>query len=178
MNDFIFKILEIPSFNIIKEEIAEFYETMPSIPGLFQMINSQRTLKSLPTLAEWFNENNLKVRHIAYISLGPNTRQGAHMDSFAPGEPCLALNFPVINCELVTTEFFEFIEEDITIAYSKGTNLPYYAYNSKDKKIIGCYNLNQPTLLNIRMPHRVVNDTDLERISLSFRFEKDPWHLV
>jgi hypothetical protein len=174
MTDFTFKTLHIPSFAKIKEEIAELHKTMPCIPGRFSIIDTEKTLKALPTLVEWFNENDLKVRQVAYISIGANTTQVAHIDS---GDPCLALNFPVINCEYVTTQFIEYIPEELTVQYSIGSNLPYYHYNSIDKKIIGSFSLIEPTLLNIKMPHRVVNNTNLERISLSFRFIKDPWHL-
>lgn len=175
MTDFIFKTLDIADFEKIKEEIAVFNQTMPSDPGRFNIIDNDTTLSLLPSIVKWFEENNLEVKQIAYISVGPNTVQQAHIDS---GEPSLALNFPVINCEHVITQFLEFIKEDLTIQYTLGTNLPYYHYNSFDKTIIGELRLMQPTLLNVKMPHRVVNNTNLERISLSFRFKKDPWHLT
>jgi len=177
MKDFLFKVLDIDSvtFEKIKEEIVVLNKTIVSVPGRFTIINTESALSVLPTITKWFSDNDLEVKQIAHISIGAHVTQQAHIDS---GEPELALNFPVMNCDNVTTEFFKFEQEDLTIQYTAGTNLPYHRFNSDNKNIIGAFSLTQPTLLNIKMPHRVVNNTDLERISLSFRFKKDPWHLV
>ena len=177
MKDFLFKILDIDSqtFDLIRKEIAEFYKNTEHIVGQFSMIDNESTLNVLPTIAKWLEVNKLEVMHIGYISVNPNTIQQAHIDS---GESSLALNFPVINCNNVTTEFFKLESKDLTIRHSKGTNLPYYHFDNTDKDIIGSFTLTQPTLLNIKMPHSVVNNTELERISLSFRFKNDPWHLI
>lgn len=177
MKDFLFKILDIDSvsFEKIKDEISVFNKSIESVPGRFTIVDKESALNALPTIVEWFKKNNLEVRQIAHISIGAHITQQAHIDS---GEPELALNFPVLNCDNVTTEFFKLEQQDLTIQYTIGTNLPYHHFNSDNKNIIGSFSLMQPTLLNIKMPHRVVNNTDLERISLSFRFKKDPWHLV
>jgi hypothetical protein len=177
MKDFLFKVLDLDSstFDKMKTEIGMFKNSVISEPGRFTIVDKESTLNSLPTIVKWLEDNNLVVRQIAYISIGANTIQQAHIDS---GDLELALNFPVLNCDDVTTEFFEYEEQDFTIQYTIGTKLPFHHFNCEDKTSIGSFSLTQPTLLNIKMPHRIVNSTDLERISLSFRFEKDPWHLA
>jgi hypothetical protein len=177
MNNFLFKILEIDNvlYEKIKEEISVLSNTIVTEPNRFTIIDKESTMSVLPSINNWFRNNELEVSHIAYIRAAPRLAQTAHIDY---GEPELALNFPVINCNNVTTEFFHFEQQDLTIQYTPGTNLPYHHFNSDGKNIIGSFRLTQPTLLNIKMPHRVVNNTDLERISLSFRFKKDPWHLI
>jgi hypothetical protein len=45
-------------------------------------------------------------------------------------------------------------------------------------KEIACFDLSTPVLLNIKVPHGAVNNTDRVRESLSFRFKTDPWHLA
>lgn len=175
MKDFLFKILDTELFDKIKEELSILYERTEPAPGRFRILDKDATLNLLPTVVKWFQENNLEVRQVAYISLAGHTSQQAHVDS---GEPQLALNFPVINCDEVVTEFFKLEEQDLTIQYTVETNLPYHHFDSTDKDPIGSFSLTQPTLLNIKMPHRVVNNTDSERISLSFRFKNDPWHLI
>ena len=178
MKDFLFKILDIDtsSSEKIKEEIAIFSKNRENhIVGQFSMLDVESTLSLLPTISKWLEANKLEVIHIAYISVNPTTIQQAHIDS---GESTLAINFPVINCNNVTTEFFKLESNDLTIRHSKGTNLPYYHFDNNGKDAIASFSLTQPTLLNIKMPHSVVNNTELERISLSFRFKKDPWHLI
>lgn len=178
-NVFVYKELNIPKFEKIKEEIHKFYQTATatfSYPGIFTIVKKDEVLNSLPTLSSWFIENQLEVKRVAYISIAARGRQVVHVDH---GEFELAMNFPVINCKNVLTEFFEFKEQDLSIDYTKTTNLPFLNYNDIDNKSSICsFELIKPILLNIKMPHRVVNNTSLERISLSFRFEKDPWHLI
>lgn len=175
--DFLFKTLEMDPvvFEKIKQEIAFLHKNTSVSWGQFRLLDTESALAMLPTAAKWFEENNLQVKLIAYISLAPKTMQSAHTDS---GKFELALNFPVINCNWVSTEFFKFEQQDLETLYTKGTNLPYHHFNIENKSVIGSFRLKQPTLLNIKMPHRVVNRTKMERISLSFRFAEDPWHLV
>lgn len=40
------------------------------------------------------------------------------------------------------------------------------------------FTLDQPTLFNVQIPHAVINPTWEERLSISFRFHQDPWHLA
>jgi len=173
--NFIFKELHIDLIEEISAEIADFKSTIVSVPGQFRIIQTESTLKALPTLNNWFKENELIVNQIAYISCAANQIQEVHLDS---GNNELALNFPVLNCENVATDFFEYKEQNLTLKYTKGTNLPYLYYDITGMNIIASLNLKKPTILNIKMPHRVSNPTDLERISISFRFINDPWKLV
>lgn len=172
---FIFKELHIDAVDEILAEIDNLRSKIVSEPGKFRIIDTESTLKALPLLNKWFKENNLDVKYIAYISTGANIQQEVHVDY---GDSELALNFPVFNCENITTEFFEYKEQNLIIKYTMGTNLPYLCYDIDGVNIITSLNLTKPTILNIKMPHRVLNFTNLERISISFRFKKDPWHLV
>jgi hypothetical protein len=173
--NFTFKELYIDELQEILAEIANFQSNIVSLPGKFRIIDTESTLAALPILTNWFNKNSLVVKQIAYISCAANTTQEVHLDS---GNNELALNFPVINCENVTTDFFEYKEQNLTLKYTIGTNLPYLFYDIDGMNIISSFSLVKPTILNIKMPHRVVNNTELERISISFRFMEDPWKLV
>lgn len=173
--NFIFKELHIDAVDEILAEIDNLRSKIVSEPGKFRIIDTESTLKALPLLNKWFKENNLDVKHIAYISCAANQIQEVHLDS---GNNELALNFPVLNCENVVTDFFEYKEQNLTLKYTIGTNLPYLYYDITGMNIIASLNLKKPTILNIKMPHRVSNPTDLERISISFRFINDPWKLV
>ena len=173
--NFTFKELHIDELEEILAEIAKLQSSIVSLPGKFRIIDTESTLAALPILNKWFEENSLDVKLIAYISCAANTTQEVHLDS---GDCELALNFPVINCENVITDFFEYKEQNLTLKYTMGTNLPYLFYDITGMNIISSLNLVKPTILNIKMPHRVVNHTDLERISISFRFMEDPWKLV
>ena len=51
-------------------------------------------------------------------------------------------------------------------------------YMEENPEEIGRYVLTAPVLLNIKLPHSVVNSGDSQRVGISFRFKTDPWALT
>jgi hypothetical protein len=66
----------------------------------------------------------------------------------------------------------------LVMAYTKKTNLPFSRYVDETPVELSRFVLSSPTLINIKVPHQVVNDSNMDRICLSFRFDPDPWHLI
>lgn len=169
---FVYKYLDMPCLDQILAEIAQ--SDFPTNLYNFKIIDHIRILEKTPSLLNWFNENNLVIDRLAFLNQKAQTTQVLHVDS-GPSE--LALNFPVSGCHEVKTEFYEdngHQEE----AFVPNTGLKYYRYVS-DKLIFKSeYELTKPTLINIKVPHRIVNNTDHDRICYSFRFKEDPWFLA
>ena len=177
-NVFLYRHLDIP---YDQNEIAAFLKKRPDIPNLFRIIDDHNKVlaEELPFIKRWIDENNLRLKTFAYISIGPMIRQYIHKD---PGLPELALNIPVFNCENIYTVFYEVGDREETLNYTSVTKLPFYSYEgfspTDPNRILGQYSLIKPTILNVKQAHSVVNTTNQSRICLSFRFEEDPWHLV
>jgi hypothetical protein len=167
--------IKIEGYDKIKQEIAEFYLNNPIPDSYFKIINCWKVMDAVPTFKQWCIDNKLKPFKVAYISTPPNTAQSPHMDD---GEEILAINFPVDNCETVETKMWD--EENLKSIklMTIGTGIPYYRYLVNNHDPVSKYTLDNPVMLNIKKVHSVVNDTDKPRISLSFRFERDPWEKV
>lgn len=169
------KYLNVTTFDDIKKEIDQFYIDNPIPDSYFKIINCHKVMSALPSFKQWCIENKIKPIKVAYISTPPNTRQSPHKDD---GEEILAINFPVVNNDDVITEQWD--EDELTSIklLTKGTYIPYYRYLISGATPQASYILDKPVILNIKKVHSVVNNTDKPRVSLSFRFYSDPWHLI
>lgn len=167
--------LRVGNFDDIKKEIDQFYIDNPIPDSYFKIIDCRKVLEALPSFKKWCTANKINPIKVAYISTPPNTRQSPHKDD---GDEILAINFPVINNNEVVTELWDEDGLSSIKLMTKGTYIPYYRYLVSGIKPQASYILDKPTILNIKKVHSVVNNTDKPRVSLSFRFYNDPWHLV
>jgi len=172
---FYYRSLDIPNIKKINQEFNQFLDENKFFGGFVVVgLDVTGTMKYFPTLEHWFTLHNLKVLFIAYILVPANSVQAPHKDS---GGPCLALNFPLRHCEGTYTNMF--VDKGVTTTtYTKGTHLSYLKYVDLDPIINCTYELLSPTLIHIKKPHQVCNNTSNDRISLSFRFKEDPWFLI
>jgi hypothetical protein len=160
----------------------------PGSLGLWQTltfvhVDPSSVLGLLPTLAEQFHKLHLgPIKRVGLIVTHPNTTQATHVDM---GTQSLALNLPVlVDGPIAYTQLFKDTGK-LTEVISADEVRPgvieqrrYLQYDDPNPIELARYHLTGPTLLNIKLPHRVVNNSQSTRIALSFRFEVDPWHLT
>jgi len=172
---FYYDYINVDVYNNIKKEIDQFYIDNPIPDSYFKIIDCRKVLEALPSFKKWCTASKINPIKVAYISTPANTRQSPHKDD---GEEILAINFPVINNDEVTTEMWD--EDGLTSIklMTKGTHIPYYRYLISGITPQASYVLDKPVILNVKKVHSVVNNTDKPRVSLSFRFYSDPWHLI
>jgi hypothetical protein len=171
-DNFYFNYIDI-AYNV--SEIQEFYKNNPIPNGYFTIQDINVVLEALPSIKKWFQENNCKPNKVAYISTLANVVQPPHKDN---SEQMIAVNFPVDNCDEVKTVFYDDTDVKSVLLHTRSTNIPYHHYLLSGHTPITHYVLSSPVILNVKKIHSVVNTTNKNRISLSFRFEQDPWHLV
>ena len=167
---FYFKQLDIP---YDQSEILNFFNSNDK-HDYFKGMHPRDVVDYLPSIFKWFDEQNLTPNYVAYIATKNQFKQVIHIDS---GYHQLAINFPIFNCETIKTSFYEVdkTSEKTFISYpSKLIATEYTNYIST----ICSYVLTKPTLLNLKMPHSVDNNTDSIRYALSFRFKEDPINLM
>ena len=170
MSSFCFKQLDI-SYD--HNEILNFYDTNEKHDS-FKIMHPNEVLAKLPSIAKWFTEQKLVPSYVAYIAIKKHFCQVIHIDS---GNQQLAINFPVYNCDTIETRFYTVDESSTKTFISATSKLPATEYTASTSTICS-YILNKPTLLNLKMPHNVDNNTDITRYALSFRFKEDPIHLM
>jgi hypothetical protein len=171
-DNFYFNYIDIP-YDL--NEVQTFYKNNPIPNGYFTIQDINVVLAALPSIKKWFEDNNCKPNKVAYISTLANVVQPPHKDN---SDQVLAVNFPVDNCDEVKTVFYDDTNVKSVLLHTHATNIPYHHYLLGGREPTTHYILSKPVILNVKKIHSVVNTTNKNRISLSFRFEQDPWHLV
>jgi hypothetical protein len=171
-DNFYFKYIDIP-YDL--NEVQAFYKSKPVPSGHFTMRYVDEVLGALPSIKQWFEDNNCKPSRVAYISTLAHFAQPPHKDN---SDQILAVNFPVYNCEEIKTLFYDDKNVETKVMYTKAHNIPYHQYMIKGRAPIAEYVLSKPVILNVKKIHSVVNNSNKDRVSLSFRFEEEPWHLI
>lgn len=139
------------------------------------------TMQQLPTLSKFFNSVSLELSRIAIITTHPNSVQDPHVDQ---GEETLGINFPLSGTSATYTQIFKnkgelrYVTSHDESKSGIKNQRRYLKYIDDNPEEIGRYELNRPVMLNVKMPHSVVNLSDNERVGISFRFKADPWNLI
>jgi len=168
--DFTFKQVVIENFDVAAKELEQLGVDHCDLKG-FNIIKPEETLSKLPTILTWLRKHNLTVDLTAFLQVAANARWNIHIDH---GEYDVALNLPISGCMNASTRFYKFNEvAQTTLNLSVGTAQSYLEYHDPNPQIIDVYYLTRPALLNIKMPHTVVNPTAVDRVCLSLRFRQD-----
>lgn len=168
---FYFKQLDI-SYD--QSEILNFFNTTEKHNNGFKAMDSKDALVKLPSVAVWFDSQQIIPAYALYIAIGKHYQQPIHTDA---GSRQLAINFPIYNCDTAITNFYEVDESSAKPHKTINNGLPAVEYTITKSKICS-FVLTKPTLINIKAPHGVDNNTDFTRYALSFRFHQDPVHLI
>ena len=171
-DNFYFNYIDIP-YDL--NEVQEYYNSKPLGSGNFTLQDIDKVLDALPSIKKWFVDNNCKPNKVAYISTLANFVQPPHKDNT---DQILAVNFPVYNCEEVKTVFYDDTNVKTILMHTQAHNIPYHYYVLGGREPIEQYILSKPVILNVKKIHSVVNTSNKNRVSLSFRFEEEPWHLI
>jgi hypothetical protein len=180
MKNFLYQKIEIDNILEISEQLQAWdLKFNQEFPNHFKLINTREVLRQLPLLSLWFKSHDTIPTETLYIKTAPLTIQGIHVDPVSRrGNSLSALNFPISkNCRNTFTRFYQDTGSYIDWVDSATGNI-FPLLDDEDPKIIGEYKLSGPTLLNIRVPHAVYNPTLEPRVTLSFRFKNEPWHLL
>lgn len=193
LNDLYLKIKDNQVFNTTNKDNAPIMElnldSSKQVDGVghltkytFVHIDIDTTMKQLPTLTKFFNDIGLsELSRIAIITTHPNSIQDPHVDQ---GEETLGINFPLSGTSATYTQIFrnkgelKFVTSHDESKDGIKRQRRYLKYIDDSPEEIGRYELNRPVMLNVKMPHSVVNLSDDERVGISFRFKADPWKLV
>lgn len=174
MVNFYFKNIEISNLHDILNEFKRSIDfDRYSEPFSYANLDF---LDSCDSFRNWCNRNNLQVRKAAVIISNQKLNNSLpHVDSQAN---CLALNFPIQNCDNSYTEFYKIPENSLIITKQNGEVLSKSIVSNSFGECVAKYHLKNAVLINTHQPHKVVCLNPNHRICLSFRFTKDPWHLI
>ena len=173
---FVYQTIDIPNYASIHYELESFaLDHSAHCHGVFNHVDIHLLESHCPLITQWFSTHNLTPKICALIQFPPGSDQGgAHTDST---QDRLALNFGIKNLLHTWTAFY-ILKSGEPVQKTHPLGRPWDHYAGADLEEIGRVNLVKPTLINVAVPHAVHNPTDDTRISVSFRFDQNPWHLI
>jgi hypothetical protein len=181
----IYKFLNSDS-SCISTELNQYITDYTQYRIGFNPISIDDLFLNVPSLATWLKTMNCSPS-IAFMIRTPHgsNKENAHVDNWVEpsmverqnSEYALAINFPIKNTERVTTSFYEYIDGPIKSMELHGY-IRYKYYGNANLREICSYSLTSPVILNVTIPHSVINNSGEDRFALTFRFKHDPWHLL
>ena len=175
-NNFVCQTIDIPNLENIHAELLSYtLNQLPKFKEAFNLLPLQDMMQHCPLIKEWFVSVGLIPRVCALIiqPIGADIR-GAHTDTQVNS---LALNFGIKNTEKTHTSFYKVVSGNI-VQKTLPNGVTWDNYEQANLEEIARVDLKKPTIINTKVPHAVHNSTNELRISISFRFVNDPYHLV
>lgn len=174
--NFLFEEIEIENFHEIVEQFNSVIHRYQAKNKLcFNHIDRDSFLKDCDLIKKYFDDNNCMIGYIATIELPPKSQGSLHTDSY---RNILAMNFPVFNCQDSYTSLYRIINGTPYLK-SFPNGLKTMSYDDCIYTEISRYHLtNKAVIFNTQIPHQVFNESDKSRLAISFRFLRDPWHLI
>jgi hypothetical protein len=171
----------------ILDEISNYLMSSDEYQVGFTQIPTEDLFSSVPSIRDWFMNLKCFPSHTYLIRTPPGSnKENAHVDNWIENQVTdigtttqfiLAVNFPVDNTTDTSTSFYEYIDGPIKNLEFGSYDVFYRYYGKANLKQIDSYSLNRPAIINTSVPHSVINNTEKDRVALTFRFDRDPWHL-
>ena len=176
MKDFVWQHLDIEKIDNIQVQLKEYvFNNFTESKDAFTNIDVDKLLENCNLIKEYFDSVRLTVRRAALVIHTPGAGiGGAHID-IQPFD--LAINIGIHNAVLTHTAFYKLVSGEPTHSI-QANGLPFTSYRSAVLEEIDRYNLIKPVIFNTKQIHSVHNNTTDKRISLTFRFTRDPWELI
>lgn len=156
--------------SICVENIRTKYETSTAP---FHHVPVHEVLLQCLNFRSWCRSKGIMPSAAAVIRVWSSPVPKPHIDYTRSN---LALNFGL---RIPQGSYTAIYDSDI-----QGTNeitslgAGYISLPAEHCREVDRFDLKEPTVFNIQRPHSVVTPLNTERLSISFRFAKDPWHLV
>ncbi len=177
LDNFYYQYIDIP---YDPKDIERLLEKYPLVPSRFEEMNLEELKQLMPTVFAWFDQNGLEPLQSFLINHRVDFKQDIHVDYTDMGGPRLAINFP-LNYEAAdsTTRMYDIAHgQESVISHRPENNVVYSKFTAEQVVKALEYKSTSPVILNITKPHSAWNNTKVLRGVITFRFKKDPIHLI
>lgn len=164
----LYKKIEFNNFEEIRNQILTFFPSeLNNTTSLFYVENNLEKFLGIELLHKELERLDLvdKVVSFGFYIIQPNSSSVIHTDH---GDYTYSLNLPLIGCEKSLVVFYEAKKEPTLLRTVAGSM--YYNYEHADCTIIDHLSLTQPCVMNIKVPHRVINTS--KRLSFLIRLKE------
>lgn len=177
---FYYKTIDIDDYDSIiseiRKKILHDISIYPKWSG-YDTISITDFLDYCPLFNNYIKNKNLVIRAIALIIIEPHRNSDIHTDYIMNEHNTYALNMGILNYEKTRTQIFS-CSSDARHKLTNDKGHPYIAYDESKCSIVAEFDLMKPKLFDTSNPHRVSNNTDERRISISFRFFNNPLEIL
>lgn len=186
---FLYKYLDVDNIDNIKREQIEFVipHTINKPTGLWTL-NNDEFFRECPATVDYLKSSNIIdnfnkcaviIVHSSPYQKVPHTDGHFSGPQGFPSNGRLSMNFEIQNCINAPVKLYKYISGNKTgLMLPDITEGSYDFYEDCEMIEVGQYNLHSPVIMNNTVPHALVNQTNMTRISLSLRFKPDPWELI
>lgn len=172
----LFKEIQITNLDtIIEQSLYLIPEEKKNNTGLFYFYSNKEKFLAIPALAKLLSDLDL-LEHVAGIALyivHRNAPISIHKDN---GDITYSLNIPLSGCENTLVNFYNSTKpplEKITMSGNK-----YFAYDESDCQLIDSLEMTTAHIINVKVPHAVVNNNSEPRITLLIRLNNTAGELI
>jgi hypothetical protein len=178
VEQFRYKKIYIENYEQIISEIrSKILENEQNLKWGYDLINKQDFLNSCPKFHNFIVSKGLTIRVIAVIKIKAHRNSEIHIDDIKGNFNRYALNMGIFNYEDTRTQMFSTKDTESYLILNDAGH-PYLKFDETNCKLIEEFDLIQPTIFDTSIPHRVSNNTNKHRISISFRFLNDPFNIL
>jgi len=169
-----YSYIDIPNWKSIQETIVSWldHDNLTFKSTGYAVANLNSLYNFCPNVFESLEKMNFSVISMGLFSKTNYLFDRPHMDY---SEVAARINIPVLNCNNVETQFYDFTGEHEIKLVKNSYELPYYFTKGDIKKIDTCI-IDKPTVISVRNLHTVVvpKGNPLPRISATIRVHPDP----
>ena len=163
---------------IISDKLKSYFENLLDCNSNFARAVYVDELQSVvPELTAQFDKNNLIYDIGRVFVTAANSNLPIHLDGNDVVKKDLALNWPLWNSSQGVMSWYKVINDNQLMASNSyySTHIP--IYQKEDCELVDSLIMTEPTWVKIGVPHDVVNQSDVNRIIISFRFRPEPYHI-
>ena len=176
-----YKKIFIDDLEIIQSKVLGFIKANPAVyyrksATSYNYLNVPELLNHCPELITSFAKFDLKIIFAASHCMWKNIESVVHIDR-VPWE--CRINLPILNTKGTSTLFYTNVEykEDVQVM-ANGESYDTYLTTNTDFIEVDSVEIDQPTVLRVRAPHKVVmNELTVPRITLTLGFNRDPVYM-
>jgi len=172
----LFKSIHIDHIDtIINRALALVPENKKYRTGLFYIDDNKEKFLSIPQLSKLLSELGLleHVSGIAVYVVYSGTPIIIHRDS---GDITYSLNIPLSGCENTFVNFYDTVQQNVPLV--DGARVNYFSYDPQQCQLIQSLEMTTPHLINVSVPHAVVNGNNQPRITLLIRLRNTAGKLL
>ena len=165
--------IKIENLSIIQNEVVKLFPLEnESRSVLFYIKDSIREFLKIDSLREELKRLELidSIANIAFYNLHTTLNQGGaiHIDY---GDSTFSLNLPIRYCDNTFVNFYSSTAEPGK--RFNNANVPYYYVDNSNCNFVDRIEMSEPYIINVKVPHNVVNINQTNRKTLLIRLKQD-----